>query len=158
MNKAKEKTKKKYRKTRKHKKEEITVTCTNARGLNGKIPSLLHYINEYKPDIMGISETWMQQGDRLQINGYICLRADRKERNGGGILLLMKKQTVKEITKTKETEDGNEMLWVKCKIRGKSTNIGVLYGRQESRTTIDELREYYNQVDVETRKPRKMKT
>ena len=118
MNKTKEKRKKKkYRKARKHKKEEITITCTNARGLKGKIPSLLQYIAEYKPDIMGISETWMQPGDRLQINGYTCIRADRKERNGGGILLLVKKQTVREITKTKETEDGNEMLWIKCQIR-----------------------------------------
>ena len=44
------------------------------------------------------------------------------------------------------------MLWIKTKVRGCVTTIGVLYGKVESRCTIEELKQYYDMIEMEVTK------
>ena len=130
----------------------VNIMYTNARGLKGKLPSLLQYIDEEKPDVVGLTETWLKPGDILNIPGYVVVRADRQERRGGGVALILRKKTIQETIIKKSTENENEMLWIKTKVRGCVTTIGVLYGKVESRCTIEELKQYYDMIEMEVTK------
>ena len=115
------------------------------------MPSLYYYIEQKNPDIIGISETWFQKENRMTVPGYKCIRRDRMDKKGGGILILTKENTVQETTVISES-DNNETIWIRCKIRGKSTTIAMVYRKQESRTSVEKLKEYYGEMEKEVLK------
>ena len=55
------------------------------RSVTGISTSLYYYIEQKNPDIIGISETWFQEENRMTVPGYKCIRRDRIDRKGGGI-------------------------------------------------------------------------
>ena len=72
------------------KRHHLTCFYTNANNLQNKINELKGRIDDFKPDIVGITEVWMKE--KLIIQGYHpAFRYDRDEgRRGGGVLLLVK--------------------------------------------------------------------
>ena len=71
----------------------ISFYYTNARSIRNKIPEFKTYIGIYKPEIVGITESWlsdMDLDDLFDDIGYSIIRLDRKDRKGGGILILIK--------------------------------------------------------------------
>ena len=64
----------------------------------------------------------------MTVPGYKCIRRDRIDRKGGGTLILIKENTVQETTVISESDE-NETIWIRCKIRGKSTTVAMVYGK-----------------------------
>ena len=64
----------------------------NARSINGKQAELIETLDYYKPDIVGISETWLKDNANLTAltNDFHIYRQDRLCSNGGGVLLAIR--------------------------------------------------------------------
>ena len=70
----------------------------NAQSLRYKMDELRTLVKEHKPHIIGITETWGNQGisdAMFQLEGYNIYRNDREDKTykfGGGTLLYVNKQ------------------------------------------------------------------
>ena len=74
-------------------KDQVKVILLNARSLRNKIPQFQAILSEKQPDIIAISETWLQpsfQNTEIFSDDYQVFRKDRVDRKGGGVLLALK--------------------------------------------------------------------
>ena len=74
-------------------KEEIKCVCLNARSIINKKNELNIMVDDTKPHIIGITESWTNNDitdAELGLAGYVMLRKERMGRRGGGVLLYIK--------------------------------------------------------------------
>ena len=70
-------------------KSEIKCVCLNARSIINKKTELNIMVEDIKPHIIGITETWANNditNAELGLEGYVMFRKDRIGRRGGGVL------------------------------------------------------------------------
>ena len=71
-------------------KAEMKCVCLNARSIINKKNELNIMVDEIKPHIIGITESWANNDitdAELGLEGYVMFRKDRMGRRGGGVLL-----------------------------------------------------------------------
>ena len=71
----------------------IKCVCLNARSIINKKTELNIMVDDIKPHIIGITESWANNYityAELGLEGYVMFRKDRMGRRGGGVLLYMK--------------------------------------------------------------------
>ena len=107
---------------------------TNAKSLNNKLTEFHAIITEVDPDIIGITETWVNvnnyDSEYNVNNNYIVFRKDRKTiTTGGGVMLLVKKNlNVTEAKFPDEDDSSSETLWCNLKtISNKILRVGICY-------------------------------
>ena len=71
--------------------QDYSLSCMylNARSLINKMPLLSQQVNEFKPKIIAVTETWAKPeipDGMYNISGYKILRVDRPEKRGGGVM------------------------------------------------------------------------
>ena len=74
-------------------KEEIKCVCLNARRIINKKNELNLMVDDIKPHIIGITESWANNDitdAELGLEGYVMFRKDRLGRRRGGVLLYIK--------------------------------------------------------------------
>ena len=74
-------------------KEEIKCVCLNARSIINKKDELNIMVDDIKPHIIGITESWANNDityAELGLEGYAMFRKDRMGIRGGGVLLYIK--------------------------------------------------------------------
>ena len=76
-------------------KAEIKCVCLNARSIINKTNELNIMVNDIKPHIIGITESWAHNDipyAELELEGYVMFMKHRiwKKINGGGVLLYIK--------------------------------------------------------------------
>ena len=74
-------------------KSEIKCVCLNARSIINKKTELNIMVDDIKPHIIGITESWANNditNAELGLEGYVMFRKDRIGRRGGGVLLYIK--------------------------------------------------------------------
>ena len=117
-------------------KDELLIIHINARSVVNKIEEIKLLCYEIKPDILCITETWLNQSVPLNAMtplGYKILRHDRSEKfeqiygktRGGGVAVLYKQELDierKELFK----EDYEENLWIQVKAKN-SFLLGIFY-------------------------------
>ena len=67
--------------------------CLNARSIINKKTELNIMVDDIKPHIIGITESWANNDitdDELGLAGYVMFRKDRMGRRGCGVLLYIK--------------------------------------------------------------------
>ena len=72
-------------------KSEIKCVCLNARSIINKKTELNIMVDDIKPHIIGITESWANNditNAELGLEGYVMFRKDRIGRRGGGVLLI----------------------------------------------------------------------
>ena len=118
----------------------LSIHHLNCRSYVKKQEEVFQYINEHHPDILFITETWMDKSipkGSHEPPGYILIRKDRSEEfkekysktgMGGGIALLYKKNLNIEIIDS-SLKNVEEILWVHLKGR-KSFRLGVVYNTE----------------------------
>ena len=111
-------------------KKELKGVYFNARSIIGKKDELEAMVNELNPDIVGIVETWANDGifdSELALQGFDMFRQDRQgSRHGGGVLLYVKSDL--RPVKCESIGDFPEQVW--CSIQDKNHVhycIGVCY-------------------------------
>ena len=75
--------------SRKHSTNNFKILYYNARSLLPKFDELLISVDNYQPDIVCITESWLCSDihdSEFLLPGYQCLRYDRN-RHGGGVLM-----------------------------------------------------------------------
>ncbi|XP_059348049.1 serine/threonine-protein kinase PAK 2-like [Ammospiza nelsoni] len=85
---------------------------TNAHSLGNKQEELEAMVQLQSYDVVAITETWWDDSHswNTALDGYKCLRRDRKGRRGGGVALYIK-QTF-DAVEIETKEDGVECLWL----------------------------------------------
>ena len=101
----------------------------NARSIVNKLDELQLYIDKETADIIGITETWLNEeisDVELNINDYTIFRHDRLNKTGGSVILLIKKD-IKVNIRDDLLKEFEESVW--CDVIAKSGKIlfGVRY-------------------------------
>ena len=78
--------------------------CLNARSIINKKTELNIMVDDIKPHIIGITESWANNDitdAELGLEGYVMFRKDRMGRRGGGVLLYIKESipAINEVSK-----------------------------------------------------------
>ena len=69
----------------------LKIAHWNANGIKENITEIKHFINEYKIDVMLISETKLCSGTKIRIPGYNIYSKERDTNtHGGGVLIAIK--------------------------------------------------------------------
>ena len=112
----------------------------NARSILKKVDNLKTRIEEENPDVVGITETWLNNDildKELHVINYNIIRKDRHDyKKGGGVMLLTKQGIgVEELTSNENVES----IW--CKIGTVSDNIclGLCYRPPNSNNEYNSL-------------------
>ena len=69
---------------------DVKCMLTNTRSTMNKLVELKDYVDQYKPDIIAITETWCASSvddAEVSLNDYNLYRCDRKGTTGGGVLM-----------------------------------------------------------------------
>ena len=116
--------------------KELLILHMNCRSINNKQEEVETIIQNLNPDILCLTETWMDGSMPLQSNtpdGYSMIRKDRTEgfkqkygRNKGGGVAIMYKNHIKVEKKSYLTDKIEEILWVQVKTKT-SFMLGVIY-------------------------------
>lgn len=73
--------------------KKFCIGHLNVRTLNTGFDEFVHYLNNYRLDVLGLSETWLSSNygnDAFSVTGYSFVRKDRHGR-GGGVAVYIKK-------------------------------------------------------------------
>ena len=111
-------------------KEEIKCACLNARSIINKKDELNIMVDDIKPHIIGITESWANNDITdagLGLEGYAMFRKDRMGRRGGGVLLYIKDTIPAYEVQLQEEADCNEAIWCKLVTGHTTVTIGVVY-------------------------------
>ena len=88
--------------------------CLNARSIINKKTELNIMVDDIKPHIIGITESWANNDitdAELGLEGYVMFRKDRKGRRGGGVLLYIKESIPAYEVQLQEEAYCKEALW-----------------------------------------------
>ena len=116
----------------------------NARSIANKKKELELYLNEENIDIMGISETWLNESitdSEMNINGYTFLRRDRnnmQKKRGGGVAFYVKNEL--NLIQREDIFETNfpESIWCTIDCKGVNTLLGICYRPPDSLKLNDE--------------------
>ena len=111
-------------------KAELKCVCLNARSIINKKNELDIMVDEIKPHIIGITESWANNDitdAELGLEGYVMFRKDRMGRRGGGVLLYIKETIPAYEVQLQEEADCKEAIWCKLVTGHTTVTIGVVY-------------------------------
>ena len=111
-------------------KSEIKCVCLNARSIINKKTELNIMVDDIKPHIIGITESWANNditNAELGLEGYVMFRKDRIGRMGGGVLLYIKDIIPAYEVQLQEEADCNEAIWCNLVTGHTAVIIGVVY-------------------------------
>ena len=111
-------------------KAEIKCLCLNDRSIIYKKNELDIMVDEIKPHIIGITESWANTDitdAELGLEGYVMFRKDRMGRRGGGVLLYIKETIPAYEVQLQEEADCNEATLCKLVTGHTTVTIGVVY-------------------------------
>lgn len=80
--------------------KKFCIGHLNVRTLNTGFDEFVHYLNNYRLDVLGLSETWLSSNygnDAFSVTGYSFVRKDRHGRGGGVAVYIKKKHLSYEI-------------------------------------------------------------
>jgi len=100
----------------------------NARSLLNNFNIFKDHLNEFKYDILGVSETWLHAGiadNTLSFGDYIFVRQDRPSRAGGVGVYFKNSLDFKVVLQ--ECNAFMEHIWVEIKVGKKSLIVGNVY-------------------------------
>ena len=111
-------------------KSEIKCVCLNARSIINKKTELNIMVDDIKPHIIGITESWANNditNAELGLEGYVMFRKDRIGRRGGGVLLYIKDTIPAYEVQLQEEADCNDAIWCNLVTGHTTVIIGVVY-------------------------------
>ena len=122
----------------------ITLLHSNTRSLYKNFDEFKAIIEELKPNIVCVTETWLKdhhQDIEVRINGYELIRKDRTDMRGGGVAMYY---TNRLIVKQIEIESNYEILIFDIKTKNsKSFKLCILYRKPEPEADFLEFWEQF---------------
>lgn len=137
---------------------KLCCLYTNARSVVNKRDELELYLTEEKPDIVAITETWLNndiEDSELNAAGYAVVRKDREKGDktkGGGVLILVKTEHVVTTRSDIRGDKFEESVWCNVGSGANKILIGCCYrapnSGQESDKDLIELLKVVSQENV----------
>eukprot|EP01094_Clydonella_sp_ATCC50884_P030094 TRINITY_DN967_c0_g1_i1.p1 TRINITY_DN967_c0_g1~~TRINITY_DN967_c0_g1_i1.p1 ORF type:complete len:1425 (-),score=122.70 TRINITY_DN967_c0_g1_i1:951-5225(-) len=131
------------------------VMAVNASGINPgslNLQNLNAVIRRHSPDVVGISETWLQDKHDIRFPDYTAYFSSRESqtvggRGSGGVALLIHKQWDYRVGRILTYKAYSDMIFVRgTTTRGRKLAIGCFYGPQE-RVALDKRKEIWERLD-----------
>ena len=122
----------------------------NSRSIVNKLRELELCIEYDKPDILGITETWLHSSiadSELTFNGYTLIRSDRMDSDktrGGGVLFYIKNELNPTIISDLKCSK-IETLFCNIRCEESSTMLGICYRPPD--TSVDNDKEFYDLIN-----------
>ena len=104
---------------------KLKIVHLNVRSLICHLDELRCFVKSEAPDVLGLSETWLDNSisdKEISISGYHLLRRDRN-RSGGGVACYVIDQINTELSKSCIASSGLEYLWISLTSRGLPSQI-----------------------------------
>ena len=104
----------------------IKCVCLNARSIINKKTELNIMVDDIKPDIIGITESWANNDiidAELGLEGYVMFRKDRMGRRGGGVLLYIKETIPAYEVQLQEEADCKEAMGLTTEHGGRGPKV-----------------------------------
>ena len=112
---------------------------SNIRGIKSKKNSLIEILDDCDPHILLLAETQLRSNVGMAINGYTFFGRKREAMNGGGVGILLRNDLLHR-SAPHITDRNIEIMWISVRMKcEKPLIIGIYYGRQESRTSKQEI-------------------
>lgn len=109
--------------------DKIIFSHFNIRSLCSQFGSFSEFIAAEEYDVIGLSETWLNNSidnDGISIPNYKIIRKDRNGR-GGGVAFYISNSLKFQVLDTPPQNSALEQLWIRTKINGKVICFGSLY-------------------------------
>ena len=121
---------------------------SNVRGLKSKLSGLKEVMYDHNPHIFLLTETQLNSDTGVTIKGYTLFSKIRNS-SGGGVSILVRNDVTKHVAPHISERD-IELIWISVRKKGtKPIFIGSYYGKQESRTTNEEIQREMNLLEEE---------
>ena len=108
---------------------EIKCVCLKARSIINKKNELNIMVDDIKPHIICITESWAHNDitdAELGLEGYVMFRKDRIGKKGGVLLYIKENISAYEVQLSEEA-DCNEAIWCKLVTGHTTVTIGVVH-------------------------------
>ena len=105
--------------------KNIQIVHININGLRGRKTELIHYLNECNPQFVTLNETRLREYTKIRIPNYHLIRKDRKERAGGGVGILIRKDI--KYNEIDTSEFNEEFLAISFESQGKKIALATIY-------------------------------
>ncbi|BHF69028.1 hypothetical protein SprV_0301206900 [Sparganum proliferum] len=119
---------------------KLKFLYTNVQTMLSKIDELKIHLSDLSPDIISLTETWLNQqvdNRELTIPGYQLFRRDRSGRQGGGVLTYVKHGLIVS-DKTDKLSCTSEAVWLTIKAPGSpSLDVLPVYRPPRNDPTVD---------------------
>lgn len=137
-----------------NRKRNVTCVLLNARSIRNKGPELESYIATRQPDIVCVTETWLNNHINDSVLGipddYIIFRRDRGQNQRGGGILVAIHASLSPVILTTLAPDNLELLWFSIKANRESWIIGLLYRQPSSNALFwERLHQNLTSIDME---------
>ena len=113
--------------------ERLKIFYCNVRGIKSKRERIEEIVESCAPNILVFNETFNENEEVFQIDGYRTYTKNRIHRKGGGLAVMIQTQWAKKTVEIKDDPDEEQEDLLVIKIhKGKSPlNIMTTYGKQE---------------------------
>lgn len=124
-------------------KDRLSCKLINARSIVNKREELELYVNEENIDIIGITETWLNElilDSEVELEGYTLLRKDRSngvKTRGGGVAFYVKDSISVSVRDEFSSDLFPECLFCSIECSGVRTLLGICYRAPDSSTDSD---------------------
>jgi exonuclease III len=101
--------------------QNLTILQWNSHSINNKLPELKNYLrnSKHQPDLICLQETHLQNSQYIKLIGYDILFNNRKNSQGGGVLIAIKQQI--QYTPQETTEE--DIIAATIKLKNKNLDI-----------------------------------
>ena len=96
-------------------------------------------IEEVKPTVIAVTETWIDKSYKIDIEGYAEPYRNDRNIEGGGVMILVRKELKNITVEVKRTKDEMESIWVVINNDRIKIRIGLVYLPQEKDQNLKEI-------------------
>ena len=127
--------------------KQFKIICQNIRGMKSKLDSLTELVEDQKPTIACLVETYLEkEEEEVAIPGYETIYRNYETTNSEGILVAVK-DNIKTVTmQTHKQEQVGEGLWILIDNKKTKLKLGVIYAPQENTRPNRELKKMYEEI------------
>ena len=131
--------------------QTFKVYYINIRDLKCKRESFEEVIAKIKPSVIAVTEIWLDDQYDLKIKDYAVPYINERNKDGGGVLFLVRKELKYVTTEVNRTKEKMESLWIVIDNDRIKLRIGVVYLPQEQDQDVKEIYKIMKQQAREAR-------